>query len=353
MDEILLIDNEDDLLTFLKSALTARGYGVRCLNRADQAFEILANEEVDLVVVDECLEGGPNGSEFLKKLRDQGNDIPAILMTGLGTRALMGPMKQLGAVVVPKPAAGSDELLKDLVPAIAETLKGEAELVELINRTVKLALKVGKTASNLHYLLDWELCGQISNDPTKIPERFPGTEGGHPQENSIRLRGEIWHLRYQGESGDFPKIQALRYLQKLLAAPNKLFTVADLYIDPEGKVEAASRMIDDRQVDDEGIKLIRKELDDVEEMGNTTGWTEALETKRMALKRHLEDADKQMASTLKTTHHAIATSIRNFLRDRLPKANMPHLRAHLRPALKLDLPYFGYYPPPGASAWQI
>ena len=145
MAEILLIDDDDALRYFLQAALTERGHQVHCLNRADEAMESLTHGEFDLIVVDEVMPG-MRGSELLKLLRRQGNDIPVILMTGLGTFGLVDPMKELGALVVPKPAAGSAELMKDLALAVDESLKGEAEIAELIARTVKLALKLGKTA---------------------------------------------------------------------------------------------------------------------------------------------------------------------------------------------------------------
>src|SRR5262245_8906846 len=151
---------------------------------------------------------GLHGSEFLKILRTQGNDVPVILMTGLGTRSLIEPMKELGAVVVPKPAAGSAELLKDLAPAVDETLKREAEIVELIARTVKLALKLGKTAPNLRCLFDCELRAQVAaavnHDPERIKQVLGDTEPAKSEESSIRLRGDVWHVRYHGETGDYP-----------------------------------------------------------------------------------------------------------------------------------------------------
>src|SRR5690348_1916864 len=85
MAEILLIDDEKQLRLFLQSALTARGHHVIDRDSAEAALEVLANEECDLVVVDEMMPG-LHGSELIKILRGQGNDVPVILMTGLATR---------------------------------------------------------------------------------------------------------------------------------------------------------------------------------------------------------------------------------------------------------------------------
>src|SRR5262245_5783347 len=359
MAEILLIDDDEDLRPFLQSELAARRHRVQCLDRADGALEILDNGEFDLIVIDEHMPG-LHGSEFLKILREHGNDIPVILMTGLGTWSLVEPMKQLGALVVSKPAAGSAELVKDLVPAVEEALKGEAELVELISRTVKLALKLGKTVPYLRWLLDCELRVQVSallkHDPERVEQILVEREAGAAAENSIRLKGDIWHLRFHGESADYPRSrnQSLTWLHKLLAAPNKPFTVAELKGDPGGKLAADATIGTELLTDDVGIKRIEDRLEELKEIAKNTGGSEALEQEEEALLKQQNEArrGKKIDSPLKAAHRNIALQIRN-LRERKLAKDMPTLAAHLRAGLKLAFPFFGYYPPPGTSAWQI
>jgi CheY-like chemotaxis protein len=163
MAEILLIDDDDDLRRHVQAVLLERGHRVCCLDRAEGALRILSQGEFDLVLVDEKMPG-ITGSEFLKLLRDAKLDLPAILMTGLATGALIRPMSELGALVVSKPAGGYDELLKDLQKALDEALQGEVEIVALLRRTVNSALKLGKIGlvSYLRALLDRELLVQVS-----------------------------------------------------------------------------------------------------------------------------------------------------------------------------------------------
>jgi CheY-like chemotaxis protein len=357
MAEILLIDDDQVLRRFVQQALEERGHRVHGLDRADAATEVLANGEFQLIVVDEHMPG-LLGSEFIKMVRRQGNDIPIILMTGLGTRSLVLPMKELGALVITKPMAGSDELMKDLAPAVDEALQGQAEIVELIGRTVKLALKLGKSAPYLRWLLDCELRVQVSvavnHDVERIKYVLGETELGEPQGNSIRLRGDVWHLSYHGESGDYPRRgnQSLAWLYKLLAAPNKLFTVAELQGDPDSKLDADARIGAERRTDDAGIKSIQKRLEEIEEITEQTGGSETLENEKTQLLDQLHEALGRIDSPLKKAHRNIAVQIRAF-RDKLAKGSMPNLAAHLRAALKLDFPYIAYYPPAGAPAWQI
>jgi DNA-binding NarL/FixJ family response regulator len=359
MADILLIDNEKDLLSILQSALTARGHHVIDRDSAEGAMEVLATEECDLVVVDEIMPG-LHGSDLIKILRRQGNDVPVILMTGLGTRSLIEPMKKLGALVVAKPAAGSSELLKDLVPAVEEALKGEAELVELISRTVKLALKLGKTAPSLRWLLDCELRIQVSaavnHDPARIKQFLGEIEVGPASENSILLKGDIWHLAFNGESADYPRQgnQSLTWLHKLLATPNKLFSVAELQGDPRGTLGADAGIGTERVTDDAGFKRIKARLEELDDIAKETGGSPSHEQEKADLLMRVQEAlrDKKMGSPLKVAHHNRAAQIRTFREKKLAK-DMPALAAHLRAALKLDFPHFGYYPPPGMSAWQV
>jgi DNA-binding response OmpR family regulator len=358
MAEILLIDDDESLRPLLQSALTERGHGVHCLDRADRALEVLAGGDINLIVVDEIMPG-LHGSEFINVLRSQGNDTPVILVTGLATGALVEPMKLLGARVVAKPAGGSSEFLKDLLPAIEATLEREAEFAELIGRTVRLALKLGKTAAYVRWLLDCELRVQtsalVNHGPNRIQQILGADETGAQAEYLIRLQGDIWHLRFQDESGDYPRKgnQSLAWLHKLLAAPNKLFTVADLQGDPEHKLSAEERMGADYQTDDAGVRKIKERLEEIAETVEATGGSESLENEHAALMRQFGEAmrGKKMDSPLKKAFRNVCVQL-GTLRDKKLALSMPRLASHLRATLKMEFPYLGYYPPPGASAWQ-
>jgi hypothetical protein len=174
-------------------------------------------------------------------------------------------------------------------------------------------------------------------------------------ENSIRLEGEIWHLRYGEESGRYPASdnQSIGWLVKLLAKPGHRFTVAELRGDPEGKLHADSAMRGERLTDAEGLKRIRDRLQDIDEISNDTGGlTQSLEEERARLLQELKEGKegKQAQTALRKDHHNIATQFRN-LREKLVKG-MPQLAAHLKSSLNLDFPHFCYNPPPGTPAWK-
>jgi hypothetical protein len=174
--------------------------------------------------------------------------------------------------------------------------------------------------------------------------------------NSIRKTAEIWHLRYQGELGEYPAKgnQSIGWLVKLLAYPNRSLSVADLLGDPEGKLATDARLGEERATSEEGIEAIKRRLEEIAGIMGETGGSESLEDEQAQLLRQLEAAGdgKQLSSPLRKAHHNIATQIRTFLKNKLAK-DMPSLAAHLTASLRLDFPDVGYYPPAATPAWKI
>jgi hypothetical protein len=172
--------------------------------------------------------------------------------------------------------------------------------------------------------------------------------------NYIHFRGETCHLGYGIEMSEFQirGNQALKWLAKLLAASNRSLTVGDLRGDPQHKLAADSLLGGELETDSEGIKRIKERLDEIEDLTAATGGSERLQNETVDLLGRLGEAEdfKQLTNHLKTAHHNVATQIRTLLR-KLGK-DMPQLAAHLKAALKLDFPHFGYYPPAGTPTWN-
>jgi hypothetical protein len=174
------------------------------------------------------------------------------------------------------------------------------------------------------------------------------------REWSIRLVGEVWHLHWQDEAGEYPQKgnQCVGWLKELLLHPRRFLTAADLVGDPEGKLAGDAKLGSECATDDAGIQAIRRRLEDIEAIVATTGGSDFLEVERAKLLAGLQAADNkvQILSPLKGKHHNIATQLRTFL-VKLQHA-MPDLAAHLKASLKLVFPHFGYYPPDGTPAWK-
>jgi hypothetical protein len=173
-------------------------------------------------------------------------------------------------------------------------------------------------------------------------------------ECSARLIGECWHVRYRGEKGDYPTRgnQCIAWLVKLLAAPNRQLSVAEVRGDPEGKLAADAMIGNEREGDGASVIAIKKRLDEINDITAGSGGSEKLDEEKAELLERLEAATKPLKTALKEAHHNIATQLRTFRREGLSE-HMPQLAAHLKASLKLDFPEFGYYPPDPAPGWQF
>jgi DNA-binding NtrC family response regulator len=84
METILIIDDEKSLLELLTVVFKKEGYAVRTAPSAAGGFEILAKEEVDLVVTDIKMPGA-DGMDILRYARENLPDLPVILITAYGS----------------------------------------------------------------------------------------------------------------------------------------------------------------------------------------------------------------------------------------------------------------------------
>ena len=93
---ILLVDDSPDVVEALGTGLRSRGVEVEATHDAARAHTCLTERgsgHFDLILLDVNLPGR-NGWEFLAELRQLGNEIPVIFLTGLG--AVEEKVKGLG-----------------------------------------------------------------------------------------------------------------------------------------------------------------------------------------------------------------------------------------------------------------
>jgi hypothetical protein len=189
---------------------------------------------------------------------------------------------------------------------------------------------------------------------TKVtPAQAPPVLAGQTPENSIKLVGEYWDIRYGHNNGLFAQRSntILPQLRKLLSSPNRSPTVAELLGDPEGTLAADAQLRGECTTDPEGIQFIRRRLQEIAEIRKETGGSQALDDEEAELTSGMKKAGRHLESQLRKAHHNLATQLRKFC-GKLAES-MPQLHAHLKEALRLDFPHFGYFPPPGTPAWEI
>ncbi|MBN2192331.1 MAG: response regulator [Polyangiaceae bacterium] len=79
---VLIVDDDDGVRAVVASVLSNAGYLASGVGSAEEAFDRLRTEQVDLVVLDWCLPG-VDGVAFCRRLRDDPRlgDIPVLLMS--------------------------------------------------------------------------------------------------------------------------------------------------------------------------------------------------------------------------------------------------------------------------------
>jgi PAS domain S-box-containing protein len=95
--KVLHVDDDLNFLKVAKQCLEMHGrFQVDTARSAEEALEKVKKETYDAIVSD-YLMPGKNGLEFLKELRDEGNDVPFIILTGKGREEVAIKALNLGA----------------------------------------------------------------------------------------------------------------------------------------------------------------------------------------------------------------------------------------------------------------
>jgi hypothetical protein len=126
---------------------------------------------------------------------------------------------------------------------------------------------------------DHAICDLYPQDPALRDALWQSAQDNAANDSaSLRLTGEVWHIRYLGEKGDYPARgnQCIAWLAKLLAVPNRVLTVGDLRGDQEDKLLADARLRDEPETDREGIAAIKRRLQEIADITTETGGSESL-----------------------------------------------------------------------------
>jgi DNA-binding NtrC family response regulator len=84
MARILCVDDEPEIGLILQDTLERLGHGAISARNVPEALGAIARGDIDLIISDFRMPG-LSGLEFLELLRDQGKDIPLIMLTGYAT----------------------------------------------------------------------------------------------------------------------------------------------------------------------------------------------------------------------------------------------------------------------------
>ena len=123
MANILIVDDDPAIRDLTARHLVKHTHEVLEAESADEAFSIIDDHTVDLVILDIVMPGR-GGIETIMEMHGSHPDLPVVIMSGkipLGTVAVDGLMQRYGArAVLPKPFTG-EELLTAVQTALGES----------------------------------------------------------------------------------------------------------------------------------------------------------------------------------------------------------------------------------------
>jgi two-component system response regulator (stage 0 sporulation protein F) len=95
MAKLLIVDDEIDVMEFAKNFFRKRGVNVSIAATGEEALRIIAAESPDLVLLDIRMEG-MGGIEALRAVRQQGNAVRTIMISGVEDEGIVQEALALG-----------------------------------------------------------------------------------------------------------------------------------------------------------------------------------------------------------------------------------------------------------------
>ncbi|HUX07657.1 MAG TPA: sigma-54 dependent transcriptional regulator [Acidobacteriota bacterium] len=122
---ILVVDDEKNILSSLKTALSLENFSVLLAGSGELALKRLEEEVVDLTLLDVKMPG-IDGIETLRRIRDKWPQTPVVMMSGHGTIKTALEAIKLGAVDFVEKPLSTERLIVTIHNALKiETLKRE------------------------------------------------------------------------------------------------------------------------------------------------------------------------------------------------------------------------------------
>ena len=119
---ILCIDDDPDILNFLRVVLEAEGYRYAGADTAEDGLTVYKEVSPDIVVVDLMMEEVDSGAEFARELLILGNQAPVFMLSSVGDDlSMMTDYTTLGLAGVFQKPLEREHFLSVLETALAET----------------------------------------------------------------------------------------------------------------------------------------------------------------------------------------------------------------------------------------
>lgn len=136
MARILVVDDEEAILRFLKTLLTRKGYEVECARGGPQALTALREGSYDLMITDYVMEP-MDGLELLKRSSEEFPGMPTVMISGYCTVSNAVEVLKAGAFdYLPKPVK-----VEELMAVVQRALAYEDSAEESFPRFTQQQLK--------------------------------------------------------------------------------------------------------------------------------------------------------------------------------------------------------------------
>ncbi len=161
-EKILIVDDDVRLRRLLERYLTEQGYRVRAVENTEQMDRLLARELYSLIVLDLMLPG-EDGLTACKRLRDQENRTPIIMLTAKGDETSRIQGLEMGADdYLPKPfnprelVARVKAVLRRQAPQVPGAPSTEHDEVTFGDFILSLSTRELKRGDEVHMLTTGE-----------------------------------------------------------------------------------------------------------------------------------------------------------------------------------------------------
>ncbi|AGB44315.1 response regulator transcription factor [Mesorhizobium sp. ESP6-5] len=143
---ILVVDDEPPIRKLLRVGLGSQGYAVSEAPNAKLAIELMEQEKPDLVLLDLGLPG-MGGHDLLRKWREEGVDVPVVILSSRTDEAGIVSALELGADDYVTKPFGMNELVARIRVALRHKFQQQGEKpifqsgdlsVDLVKRVVKV-----------------------------------------------------------------------------------------------------------------------------------------------------------------------------------------------------------------------
>ena len=267
---VLIVEDDPGVATLERRQLERAGYSVEIAGTVDQAMETVRKGHVNLAVLDLRLDAGTSGLDLYERMKEEGWNIPAILVTGFPDEAVAIRAFRAGIRdFVPK----SSEYLDYLPNAVDRVVTQVRIERKLVDSELRLASIIGTTMDaivmcdeRLRIVLFNRSAEEMFGCPAAeaigeqidrfMPNLHLGDAATEPvAESSARVQRR---LELDGVRGDGQQLPIEVTVSDVVVHGSRLFTVIARDISERRRIEAELREADRRK--DEFLGMLAHEL---------------------------------------------------------------------------------------------